>query len=104
MSSDEWYNLKDKKAKKVSLQPDGMDCRKCFVVQVMSKVLTKIFYLSVSSIQPQVTQTKSFEHTTSSSNIRLGFSSENAKSKQDEVISQLLIKSYFSLICRIYCL
>lgn len=30
MTSDEWYSLKDKKTRKISLQPSGMDSRKLF--------------------------------------------------------------------------
>lgn len=29
MTSDEWFSVKEKKPRKISLQPEGMECRMC---------------------------------------------------------------------------
>lgn len=106
MTSNEWFSIKDKKARKISLQPEGMECRKCsdcfFFLLFFSflNLFGIFFYSSVSSIQ-QTTNTPTTNKQTDmlpTSNIiysmnKHSLNSDYDKLKQEEVLFVIFFQS-----------
>lgn len=90
MTSDEWFSLKDKKAQKISLQPDGMESCECWFLLVWlcskNSDVNLYSFKPVSSIQPNPQpQTKSTDQTPNIMQNLNRHGNDFDKSKQDEV-------------------
>lgn len=101
MSSGEWFNVKDKKVQKISLQPEGMESCK-FVVEIIGKFFVCNFQFNflrkVSSLQPNPQpQNKSTEQTPNIIQTFNRHGNDFDKSKQDEV-SGFLFVTFFTFM------
>lgn len=99
LSAGEWFNCRDKKAKKLSLQPEGMECCKYLLntVDLASKIhfnWPNLPYDLVSSTlpvtqQPPLTPNKKTDHHAPASNILQSYNrqinTDSEKYKQEEV-------------------